>query len=172
MEYASNGKGNLGVTLGAIGTGLGILNNGGLGGILGGYGWNGCNCEDRPVTRYEARKDLELAAKDSEIALLKANTFTDQKFADVFERLTTRINGLEKEVYANTCSQAVTNQKLSDNISFVDSKFEGVYKDIATAKREIRCYVDATFVPGKLVMPLDSICPKAMPATTAPATTG
>lgn len=34
MEYASNGKGNLGVTLGAIGTGLGVL-NGGLGGILG-----------------------------------------------------------------------------------------------------------------------------------------
>lgn len=26
MEYASNGKGNLGVTLGAIGTGLGVLN--------------------------------------------------------------------------------------------------------------------------------------------------
>lgn len=25
MEYASNGKGNLGVTLGAIGTGLGVL---------------------------------------------------------------------------------------------------------------------------------------------------
>lgn len=35
MEYASNGKGNLGVTLGAIGTGLSLL-NGGLGGILGG----------------------------------------------------------------------------------------------------------------------------------------
>ena len=28
MEYASNGKGNLGVTLGAIGTGLGVLRSG------------------------------------------------------------------------------------------------------------------------------------------------
>lgn len=28
MEYASNGKGNLGVTLGAIGTGLGVLGGG------------------------------------------------------------------------------------------------------------------------------------------------
>ena len=24
------------------------------------------------------------------------------------------------------------------------------------------CYVNATFVPGKLVMPLDNICPDAM----------
>lgn len=28
MEYASNGKGNLGVTLGAVGTGLGLLDGG------------------------------------------------------------------------------------------------------------------------------------------------
>ena len=28
MEYASNGKGNLGVTLGAIGTGLGVFGGG------------------------------------------------------------------------------------------------------------------------------------------------
>ena len=30
-EFASNGKGNLGVTLGAVGTGLGVLGNGLLG---------------------------------------------------------------------------------------------------------------------------------------------
>ena len=41
MEFASNGKGNLGVTLGAIGTGLGVLGNGILNnGIFGGWGNN------------------------------------------------------------------------------------------------------------------------------------
>ena len=39
ISYASNGKGNLGVTLGAIGTGLGVLGNnllgnGGLAGLF------------------------------------------------------------------------------------------------------------------------------------------
>ena len=45
MTYASNGKGNLGVTLGAIGTGLGVLGNGILNGGLFNLGArnNGCN---------------------------------------------------------------------------------------------------------------------------------
>lgn len=163
MEYASKGVANAGLTTGIIGTALGVLNNGGLGNILGGYSNNMCS-DDHFVNRYESRQSAEIAELKSQIALRDANVFTDQKVADVFERLSTRIGGLEKEIYANTCSQAVTNQKLSDNIAFVDSKFEGVYKDIATASRELRCYVDGTFVPGKLVMPLDAICPKAQPA--------
>lgn len=38
MEYSSNAKGNLGVTLGAVGTGLGLLDGGAslLGRMLGG----------------------------------------------------------------------------------------------------------------------------------------
>ena len=36
VQYATNGKGNLGVTLGAIGTGLGAVSAaGGLAGLLG-----------------------------------------------------------------------------------------------------------------------------------------
>ena len=170
MEYASKGVANAGLTTGIIGTALGVLNNGGLGHILGGCSNTVCS-DDHFVNRYEAHQSAEIAELKSQIALRDANAFTDQKFADVFERLSTRIGGLEKEVYANTCAQAVTNQKLSDNIAFVDSKFDGVYKDIATASRELRCYVDGTFVPGKLVMPLDAICPPAQPAsTTAPTT--
>ena len=43
ISYASNGKGNLGVTLGAIGTGLGVLGSNILGNGLGGLFNNGCN---------------------------------------------------------------------------------------------------------------------------------
>ena len=51
MEYASNAKGNLGVTLGAIGTGLGILDGGAsvLGKMLGNNG----SSEEKMVSRYE-----------------------------------------------------------------------------------------------------------------------
>lgn len=56
MEYSSNAKGNLGVTLGAVGTGLGLLDGGAslLGRMLGGgAGERNVAPEDRPVTRYE-----------------------------------------------------------------------------------------------------------------------
>lgn len=50
MEYASNAKGNLGVTLGAIGTGLGILDGGAsvLSKVLGSN-----SSEEKMVSRYE-----------------------------------------------------------------------------------------------------------------------
>ena len=53
IQYASNGKGNLGVTLGAIGTGLAVLggqNGNLLGGLMGGG-----------YSRYDAEKDARIA---------------------------------------------------------------------------------------------------------------
>ena len=84
-HYSSNGKGNLGVTLGAIGTGLGLLGGNGLGNILGGN--NAVCSEDRFVNRYEMNMQQELANKDSRIALLESNIYVDSKIADVYERL-------------------------------------------------------------------------------------
>lgn len=79
VTYASNGKGNLGVTLGAIGTGLGALSSaGGLGALLG----NRTNDpEDRPVTRYEMSLIRDAMAKDNEIAMLKSQMYSDNKAA-------------------------------------------------------------------------------------------
>ena len=171
MQYASKGVAGAGLGLGIAGTALGLMGSGILNGCGNGPfgGWNrgGCGCsEDQFVTRYESQKDQEISAKDSRIALLESNIYTDQKLTDVFERVSLRIGALEKVVGENTCSQAVTNQKLADNITFVDSKFANVQKDIDCKVGALRCYVDATFVPGKLVMPLDAICPAAQPATT------
>lgn len=164
-EYTPRGQGNLNTVLGAIGTASAIMPNlfGGNcgGGIFGNRG--SCCSDDQCVTRYDAQKDAQIAAKDTRIALLESNIYTDSKITDVFERLSARIKGLEDTVNGTVCAQAVTNQKLTDNITFVDSKFDGVYREIACATDKLRCYVDATFVPGKLVMPLDKICPEAMP---------
>lgn len=175
-SYASKGIAGAGLGLGIAGTALGLMGNGILNGcgngLFGGWNRTGCGCsEDEFVTRYEANKDQQLAAKDSEISLLKANAFTDQKFVEVFNALNGQIQALKDTVNGTVCAQAVTNQKLTDNIAFVDSKFDGVYKDIKCASDKIMCYVNATFVPGKLVMPLDAICPAAQPATTPAAAT-
>lgn len=50
---------------------------------------------------------------------------------------------------------AVENQRINDNFAFLNNKIE-------TTDSATRCYVNATFVPGKLVMPLDKLCPEAM----------
>ena len=65
--------------------------------------------EDKPISRYEAAMMDKLAAKDGAIALLKANTYTDQKLADVYDRLLTRINLDKNEQNAINMNQAVYN---------------------------------------------------------------
>lgn len=177
MEYASKGVANAGLTTGIIGTALGVL-NGGLGNVFGMgnncnggmYNNGGCCSENTMVNRYELNMVQENTSLKSENALLRADKYTDQKIIEAYKDLAGQINALKDTVHVNACNQAVTNQKLADNITFVDSKFIGVEKDIVQAKNDVLCYVNGTFVPGKLVMPLDSICPAAQPATTTPTT--
>lgn len=80
VQYATNGKGNLGVTLGAIGTGLGALAGaGGLAGLFGLRPGSG-DPEEKSVTRYE----MGLIQENT---LLKANQYAD-----------TRANGLQQQI--------------------------------------------------------------------------
>lgn len=84
VQYATNGKGNLGVTLGAIGTGLGALAGaGGLGALLGLGQQQNTDPNEKPVTRYEMGLIRESLAKDTEIAALKGQLYTDNKIAGV-----------------------------------------------------------------------------------------
>lgn len=79
VQYATNGKGNLGVTLGAIGTGLGALAGaGGLAGLLG-MKPGGGDPGDKPVTRYEMELIQKSIDKDNEITFLKGQQYTDMK---------------------------------------------------------------------------------------------
>lgn len=120
-NVTSQGQGALNTVLGAVGT-YGALQNGALGGILGGFG--GCNngwnnygnrpleiitSDDRPISRYEAKMMQELAAKDGKIALLESNIYTDQKIADVYEKLNVKINANKEAQDAINLQQAVYN---------------------------------------------------------------
>lgn len=102
MNYASNGKGNLGVTLGAIGTGLGVMQNGGILGNLFGNG----NCSDNQyVTRYDAGKDARIAELETEVKLRDANIYTDSKLNDLRNYVDSKFAVVNDKL----CAQAVHN---------------------------------------------------------------
>lgn len=146
-EFASKGVAGSGLGLGIAGTALGLL-NGGLGNIFGGFN----NCSDNQfINRYELERENKLVAKDSEIALLKSNIYTDQKITDVYERLNNKIAGVEAAV--NT--QAVVNATMTSTISCM----QGQIAQLQTLT--------------KLVVPNSSVCPGwgnvnvTIPTTTA-----
>lgn len=83
-DVTGSGQGLYNTIAGSIGA-LGALGggNGLLGGILGGNR----SSADQYVTRYEADQQIALAAKDAEIANLKADTATDKKLVEVYAQL-------------------------------------------------------------------------------------
>ena len=184
MEYASKGLAGTALGFGIGGAALGLA-NGGLGNLLGGLNQNKrseaadiaaavtpamtvaamlaarqqeptCS-ENMPVTRYDLEREQKLAAKDSEIALLKANTYNDGTMLEVYGY----IDGQLKDVREALCKQAVHNQRTED--SFVLAR-----QDIASVKSELhreiemeaerRCcgdnaivtYANATFYPKQV----------------------
>lgn len=159
-KYATNGKGNLGVTLGAIGTGLGIL-GGNWGGLLGnGYTVNnmgGCCSDDRWVNRYETAQQARIAELETEVKLRDANIYTDSKLLDVYKYF----DGEVKDIRNVLCAQAVHNQKTEDSFVLARQDIAAVesrLNDKIKLEAEKRCcadnsivnYANATFYP-KLV---------------------
>ena len=185
MEYAS--KGLAGTALGfGIGGAAMSLANGGLGNLLGGLGQNTrtaaadaavaatpamaaiaaalaarqqeptCS-ENMPVSRYELEREQKLAAKDSEIALLKANTYNDGKMMEVYGYIDRQL----KDIRDTLCKQAVHNQRTEDSFTLVKQDVESVRKEALDAVKmeaERRCcgdnalktYVNATFYPKQV----------------------
>lgn len=172
MDY-ENRFGSKGATGAALGTGiaglsLGVINalgNGGLlNGLLGGTccggAARGCGAvqticsDDMPVTRYDAQKDAKIAELESKMALRDANTFTDQKFADLNDRYNERFRTIEQELARN----AVKQQATDDSILLVNERLECAKSNLMERLcREIddrKCgdntivnYVNATFYP-------------------------
>ena len=158
-EYASNGKGNLGVTLGAIGSGLGVVNSGIGGGILGNlFGNPGCNHpHGMPINRYEMELNMGNAAKDSEIALLKSNIYQDQKTLELYRYVDGKLEGIN----AALAAQAVQNARTEDGFAMVRQDVCAVEQRVNAKiklEAERRCcadnaivnYVNATFYPKQV----------------------
>lgn len=185
MEYAS--KGLAGTALGfGIGGAAMSLANGGLGNLLGGLGQGNRSAtvdaaamatpamtalaaalaarqqaptcsENMPVSRYELDREQQLAQKDSEIALLKANTYNDGKMLEVYGYIDRQL----KDVREALCKQAVHNQRTEDSFTLVKQDVESVRKEALDAikmEAERRCcgdnsivtYANATFYPKQV----------------------
>ena len=168
-EYASKGVAGAGLGTGIAGLSLGVLNAmGGLGALaLGnrnlahpmpygavGYAGAAVCSENMPVSRYELDREQKLAAKDSEIAMLKANTYNDQKTLEVYAY----IDGQLKDIRKTLCDQAVHNQRTEDSFVLVRQDVASVKSELSKEikiEAERRCcgdnsivtYANATFYP-------------------------
>ena len=102
-DYASKGVGTAGLTLGVIGTALasGILNGNGLGGLFG-------NTNNNPASSAV----YQMSQKDNEIALLKAQQYSDNKTFALAER----VSNLEGKVIAIETAAPLRDKILSDSI--------------------------------------------------------
>ena len=157
-EFATNAKGNLGVTLGAIGTGLSVL-NGGLGNLLGGIGGGMYSADNAAVNRYELGLVNGIASRDAEIGLLKADKYTDKKLLD-----------LTNQVYADF-------RRVGDRLDSIEDKFNKADKEsavlAATATATMSCMQQSIAQLQsltKLVVPNASVCPGWGNVTITPAT--
>ena len=190
MEYASNGKANAGLTTGIIGTALaGLLwangSNGGLGGILGnGFGWNNRGWNNGQVgfgPCYSQSFEGKVGQLESEIAYLQAENYADKVANEVYRSLDNKIESnleklygfvidLDKRTALNAQGLAYENQLTNQKIDCCCDKmniqfaYENRIRDLADAS--IISYVNSTFIPGTLKLPITSICPLPATATT------
>lgn len=143
----------VGASLG-IASFLGLGGNGCNGGLLGNLLGNrngNCGCEsDHVVNRYELAMEQALAAKDSRIALLEANTYQDQKTLELYRYIDGQLNAINNRLAA----QDVRNQGVADAIREVskdiDAKVSLEAERRCCADQRLVAYMNGTFAP-KLV---------------------
>lgn len=154
-DYASKGLAN-GVGIPALVLGsLGFLQSGGLGnGIFGNY--------NNSVA--STAMSAALSQKDSEIAKLSAEKYTDNKISETYISLNNQINTVAKDL----ASLSLNNERRISTI-------EGQVSCLAQATNTAIAGINNTLSTiTKTVVPKDAICPEYMPrynSWTAPTTT-
>lgn len=169
QSVASAGVGGAALGLGIAGT-VGLLNQFARGGgLFGGWGYNNCDMSsiaqgvNQAVATTDTRRIGEL---ESKIAKLESERYTDSIGIELYKEIVATSNKNDDKINANYKELAqfvaaldkqiaVDKQATTDNFAYLNNKID-------TTKNEILCYCNATFVPGKLVMPLESICPEPM----------
>ena len=171
-NVASQGVAGTALGLGIAGT-LGFLNQFANGGFGGGFFNRGIGCHgamaagvSTALGAVENADTRTISKLESKIAKLESERYTDGGGIDLYKESVAKSNAEDAKINANYVELAkaiaaldkqvaVDKQATVDNFAFLNNKID-------TCKQEVLCYVNATFVPGKLVMPLSSICPEAM----------
>lgn len=149
-----------------FGWGNGFGFNRGFGGC--GYGFPGLGAAAAvgaidSISNHDTRI---IGALEAENGKLKGMRYTDSVGVELFREMIAISNREDDKINSNYKELARYIAALDKQIA-VDKKetecnFAFLNNKIDTTARELRCYVDATFVPGELKMPLQSICPEAM----------
>lgn len=178
------GRATGGLVTGIIGTSLagllasGMLGNSG-GGLLGNGGQGGTGCYSQS---YEGR----IGQLESEIAFLQSENYADKAVGQAVAALEQKINtnmekmysfviDLDKRTALNAQGLAYENQLTNNKIDCCCDKmnikfdYENRLRDLAD--QAIVSYVNATFLPGVLKLPITSVCPEPATATTPTTTT-
>lgn len=116
---------------------------------------SGCS-ENHIVNRYELGLVNDLNAKDSEISLLKADKYTDQKIVETYKDLVGQINAIKENQNAINMQQAVYNGTNNATINCLQGQ------------------INTLQALTKTIIPITNVCPQPMPqynSWTAPTTT-
>ena len=160
-DYASKGVAGSGLGLGIAGTALGLLNNGGLGGLFGG------NCQN------------VIAEKDSKIAKLEAEKYSDASNIELYKQIKSELKETianERATYKefNSLQEKLFKSELEKQSMLTAQGIQGLQAQINCTNNHLNCL--QTVVDGitKIVVPKSAICPEVMSrynSWTAPTTT-
>lgn len=125
-----------GLGFGIAGTALNLLQNGGLGNVLGG---SRCS-DDHCVNRYEAAQAAEIARLSTEVKLRDANTYTDQKLIEMYRYVDGKFGCVESQIAQQNVYNA-TNTATLNCISGQIAQLQSL---------------------TKLIVPITSVCPEPM----------
>ena len=175
-EYASRGVANSALGLGIAGLSLGVLNGTNvLGGLLGGGNVSALEAE---LAKEKAERYADSVGMETYKAAVEMSNKEDAKINANYIELAKAIAELDKKEAVNAANLACFQDGVRREFKAVRDEF-GCALALESERRtngdqNLMCYVNATFVPGQLVMPAASICPEPMNrynSWTAPTTT-
>lgn len=182
MEYASKGVAGAGLGLGIAGTALGVLNGANCGnGLLGGlFGGNNCANDKMMALQAELAQQKAERYTDQTTLATQKETFkefqnADAKLAAVLEKVTggflevgNAVSRIDKEIECIKTAMVKDQEINALKLKCVEDKLSGAIalesERRVSGDSNLYSYVNATFVAGKLVMPITSVCPQPQAA--------
>lgn len=133
-------------------------------GCYNGCGYNTWN--NQANSQFITGDTRTIAALSAELMKEKSERYADNNGISLYKELAAKINAdnaaqdvkfaeLVRAVAELDKRNAVDKKEIECNFAFLNNR-------ITEEAKSIRCYVDATFVPGELKMPLQKVCPEAM----------
>jgi beta-N-acetylglucosaminidase len=162
----SSGVAKAGLTLGIIGTALasGIVGNGGLnvgGGLLGGNCANTISALESTVAELKAMRYTDYVGMDLYRNIVQTAKEEDAKIGAVQKELLQYVIELDKQTALNKQASdyqfMIMNNKIDCCCDKANMTAEFNQKINALADASILSYVNSTFIPGTLKLPITSI---------------